>query len=54
MTEAEYLKLNLPLLVPGGAGAGAVGTVVDADVGYEDGAVEWCEEPEGDVCPDAE
>lgn len=36
-----------------GAGAGALGTAVDADVGYEDGAVEWCEEPEGDVCPDA-
>ena len=37
-----------------GAGAGALGTAVDADVGYEDGAVEWCEEPQGDVCPDAE
>ena len=37
-----------------GAGAGALGTAVDADVGYEDGAVEWCEETQGDVCPDAE
>ena len=36
-----------------GAGAGAVGTAVDADVGYDDGVVEGCEEPEGDVCPDA-
>lgn len=27
----------------GGAGTGAVGKAVDADVGYEDGAVEWCE-----------
>ena len=41
MTEAEYLKANLPLLV------------LEVLV-HEDGAVEWCEEPEGDVCPDAE
>ena len=39
MAEAEYLKVNLPLLVLEVLVLGrAVGTAVDADVGYEDGA----------------
>lgn len=38
----------------GAVGTAAVGTGVDADAGYEDGAVAGFAEPEGDVCPDAE
>ena len=52
--RSRVLESRFTFVSSGGAGAGAVGKAVDADVGYEDGAVEWCEEPEGDVCPDAE